>query len=66
MLRGNRTDRLSAVAIAIVPVHAARTEVHVVGVVRIANIERTQPIVAVRPSIVERAYVHVSSSGQLF
>ena len=66
MLRIDRTDRLSAVAIATVPVHAAQTEVHVVGVVRIASIERTQPIVAIRPSIIKRAYVHVPCSGQLF
>ena len=57
---------MSVVPIVVVPVHVARIEVHVVGVVRITRIERTRPVVAVRTSIVETTIVHVTRSGQLF
>ena len=66
MLLADWADRLSVVAIVVVPVHVVRIEVHVVGVVRVVRIERTRPVVAVRTSIVERAFVHVTRSGQLF
>ena len=66
MLLADWADRLSVVAIVVVPIHVVRIEVHVVGVVRIVRIERTRPVVAVRTSIVEVTIVHVTRSGQLF
>ena len=63
-LLANRTDRSSVVARVVVPAHEAQIETHVVGVVRIFSVERTRPVVAARPSIVERAPVHVTRSGQ--
>ena len=60
----NRTDRVPVVAIVAVPDHAVRIEAHVVGAVRTVGVERTRPVVAVRPSIVKRAFVQVTRSGQ--
>ena len=65
MLLADWAYRLSVVAIVVVPVHIARIEVHVVGVVRITRIERTRPVVAVRTNIVERSAIHVTRCGQL-
>ena len=50
--------------VVVVPVHVDRIEEHVVGVVRIVGVERTRPVVADRPSNAERAFVHVTRSGQ--
>ena len=50
------------VAVVVVPIHIVRIEVEVVGVVRIVRIERTRPIVAVRPCVVQITIVAIASS----
>ena len=65
MLRhAHSTDALTVVAVVVVPVHVARIEVKVVGVVGVVSIQRARPIVAVRTRVVERASVAVARGGQ--
>ena len=63
MLR-HGADALPVVAVVVVPVHVARVEVQVVGVVRVVRIERTRPIVAVGACVVERRVVAPARSGE--
>ena len=64
LLRANRTDRLTVVAIVVVPVHAVRTEVEVPRVVRVVLAERRRPTVAVVADIVEIRTVAIARSGK--
>ena len=64
MLRANRTDGLTVVAIVVVPVHVVRIEVEVPRVVRVVLVERRRPIVAVVADIVEIRVVAIARSGK--
>ena len=58
------SDRLTVVAVVVVHVVVVRIEVEVPRVVRVVRVERTRPIVAVRPNVVEIAIPTVARSGQ--
>ena len=64
MLRANRADRLTVVAIVVVPVHVVRIEVEVPRVVRVVLVERRRPIVAVVADIVKIRVVAIARSGK--
>ena len=64
MLRADRADRLTVVAIVVVPVHVVRIEVEVPRVVRVVLVERRRPIVAVVADIVEIRVVAIARSGK--
>ena len=64
MLRANRADGLTVVAIVVVPVHVVRIEVEVPRVVRVVLVERRRPIVAVVAGIVEIRVVAIARSGK--
>ena len=57
-------NTLAVVAVVVVPIHVARVEVQVVGVVRVVRVERPRPIVAPRTSIVERRVVAIPRSRE--
>ena len=60
----DRTNALTAVAVVVAPVGAARTEVEAVGIVRAVRGLRGRPVVAVLTSVVEVAVPEVTRSGQ--
>ena len=62
--RTHWSDRLAVVAVVVVHVDVARIEVEVPCVVRVADVERTRPVVAVAACVVEAAIVTVAGSGQ--
>ena len=62
--RANGTNGLPVVAVVVVHVAIARIEVEVPRVVRVVRVERTRPVVAVGPGIVELTVVAVAGSGQ--
>ena len=61
----HRPNTLTVVAVpVVVPVHVVGIEVEVVGVVRVARVERARPVVAVGAGVVERAFVAIASRRQ--
>ena len=58
----NWTHCYAIIAIVVVPAHVVRTKAHEVGAAQ--TTARTRPVAAVQPSIAERAFVHVTRSGQ--
>lgn len=63
-LTHHSTHRLPVVTVVVVPIVIVRIEVEFVRVVRIALVQRTRPIVAVRTSVVETAIVAITRSGE--
>lgn len=66
MLRANRADRLTVVAVVVVPVHAVRIKIDVPRVVRVVCVERRRPIVAVVADIVEVRVVAIPRCGETY
>lgn len=64
MLRANRADRLTIVAIVVVPVPVVRVEVEVPRVVRVVLVEGRRPVVAVRADIVGVRVVAIARRGE--
>ena len=59
------SDGSTVVAVeAVVHVVVVRKEVEVPRAVRVARVERTRPVVAIRPNVVETAVPTVARSGQ--
>ena len=64
MKRTHRTNSEPVVAVVVVHVAIARIEIEVPRVVRVIRVERTRPVVTVRASIVETAFVAVAGGRQ--
>ena len=54
------TNRVTVVAVVVVPIHIGRIEPQVPRVVRVGLVERTRPVVAVRANVVEVSTVAVT------
>ena len=63
-LRANGTNRLTVVAVVVVPVPIARIEVEVVSVVAVRRVERRGPIVAVLARVVEVIIPAIARRGE--
>ena len=63
-LRADWTNRKPVVPRAIAPVHGDIIEVHAPRVARVVRSERTRPVVAVAPCVVERTATAVARCGQ--